>query len=163
MNTLYSNPGNYCTICSCYYTTWSPGFSLDLQWYHGNQMLRKGSILYQSQCTTHYSCCIVEYSTTTITTASIFRPSSPYYIIDKKDLYMTPINYGLCSIELCHCFCTSIHSFVLIIYLTIIQSKSLPLLLFLFNIPFIWNALPGSILCVLCHVTFRSLLINHFW
>ena len=73
---------------------------------------------------------IVEYSTTTITTASNFRPNSPYYIIDKKDLYMTPINYGWCSIELCHCFCTSIHSFVLIIYLTVIQSKSLLLLLF---------------------------------
>ena len=98
---------------------------------------------------------IVEYSTTTITTASNFRPNSPYYIIDKKDLYMTPINYGWCSIELCHCFCTSIHSFVLMIYLTVIQSKSLLLLPFFVNAPFIWNALPGSILCVLCHVTFR--------
>ena len=37
--------------------------------------------------------------------------------------------------------------------------STLPLLL---SAPFIWNALPGSILCVVCHVTFRSLLINHF-
>ena len=33
---------------------------------------------------------------------------------------------------------------------------------FFVNAPFIWNALPGSILCVLCPVTFRSSLINHF-
>ena len=33
---------------------------------------------------------------------------------------------------------------------------------FFVNAPFIWNALPGSILCILCPVTFRSSLINHF-
>ena len=34
---------------------------------------------------------------------------------------------------------------------------------FLVNALFIWNAIPGSILCVLCPVTFRSLLIYHFF
>ena len=43
MNTLYSNSRNCCKICSCYYTTWSPGFSTYLQWNHENWMLRKGS------------------------------------------------------------------------------------------------------------------------
>ena len=33
---------------------------------------------------------------------------------------------------------------------------------FFVNATFIWNALPGSILCVLCPVTFRSLLMTHF-
>ena len=33
---------------------------------------------------------------------------------------------------------------------------------FFVNAPFVWNALPGSILRVLCPVTFRSSLINRF-
>ena len=70
---------------------------------------------------------------------------------------MTPINYGLCSIELCQCFCTSIHSFVLIIYLTVIQSKSLPFLLYLL-VPLSF----GMHYRAQSYVCFAMLLLGHY-
>ena len=41
---VYINSRNCCRMCSCYYATWSQASALDLQLYHGNRMLRKGSI-----------------------------------------------------------------------------------------------------------------------